>query len=124
MEKIFYVGAVKLFARLYGWERVEIYPDRVAVGAGRERAGKAAGAGSRHPRAGNDRRHELRAGILSLDGFMALGKNLVGCSFKRIWSRPVTSDADRSPGFLPAGRFSGSPDARESPPCLSRSGRR
>jgi transcription-repair coupling factor (superfamily II helicase) len=36
MEKIFYVGAVKLFARLYGWEKAEVYPERVAFSAGRE----------------------------------------------------------------------------------------
>jgi transcription-repair coupling factor (superfamily II helicase) len=34
MEKIFTVGAVKLFARLYGWEKAEIYPDRVLICAG------------------------------------------------------------------------------------------
>jgi transcription-repair coupling factor (superfamily II helicase) len=34
-EQIFFVGAVKLFARLYGWERAEVYPGRVAVSAGR-----------------------------------------------------------------------------------------
>ena len=36
MEKIFYVGAVKLFARLYGWEKAEVYADRVQVELGRE----------------------------------------------------------------------------------------
>jgi len=36
MEKIFYVGAVKLFARLYGWEKAEVYPERVELSAGRE----------------------------------------------------------------------------------------
>jgi len=36
MEKIFYVGAVKLFARLYGWVRADVHPDRVLLDAGRE----------------------------------------------------------------------------------------
>ncbi|HUU05132.1 MAG TPA: DEAD/DEAH box helicase [Patescibacteria group bacterium] len=36
MEKIFYVGAVKLFARRYGWEKAEVYGDRVQVTLGRE----------------------------------------------------------------------------------------
>jgi transcription-repair coupling factor (superfamily II helicase) len=75
MEKIFYVGAVKLFARLYGWSRAEVYPDRVALSAGREMrlpAGKAfqlAGV-----RAVDDGNFELE--FSTLDGFMALGRKL------------------------------------------------
>jgi transcription-repair coupling factor (superfamily II helicase) len=75
VEKIFYVGAVKLFARLYGWEKAEVFSDRVQVGLGREvevPAGRAAvipgleiiGPGS----------WEME--FHSLEGFIQLGKNL------------------------------------------------
>ena len=75
MEKIFYVGAVKLFARLYGWEKAEVYPDRVQVGLGREirlPAGKDVSLPGLE--VSDARNCELE--FYSLDGFMALGANL------------------------------------------------
>ncbi len=36
MEKIFYVGAVKLFARRCGWARADVFEDKVQFSAGRE----------------------------------------------------------------------------------------
>jgi transcription-repair coupling factor (superfamily II helicase) len=75
VEKIFYVGAVKLFARLYGWEKVEVYGDRVQVTAGREILipnGKAL------PIPGvqvTDNR-SLELEFYTLEGFMQLGRNL------------------------------------------------
>jgi transcription-repair coupling factor (superfamily II helicase) len=75
MEKIFYVGAVKLFARLYGWEKVEIYPDRVQVSLGREirlPAGKEASI------PGWEMVDARNCGLefYSLEGFITLGRNL------------------------------------------------
>jgi transcription-repair coupling factor (superfamily II helicase) len=75
MEKIFYVGAVKLFARLYGWEKAEVYADRVQVGLGREMrmpAGKDAAIPGLEVT--DARNYELE--YYTLDGFMALGANL------------------------------------------------
>jgi transcription-repair coupling factor (superfamily II helicase) len=75
VEKIFYVGAVKLFARLYGWEKVEIYGDRVQVTAGREinipdkKALQIPGV-----QALDNRNFELE--FYTLEGFMQLGRNL------------------------------------------------
>ena len=62
VEKIFYVGAVKLFARLYGWEKVEVFSDRVQVELGRELYAESR-QGLFHPRAGNGRSQELGTGI-------------------------------------------------------------
>jgi len=75
MEKIFYVGAVKLFARLYGWEKAEVYADRVQVGLGREirmPAGKDAAIPGLEVT--DARNCELE--YYTLDGFMALGASL------------------------------------------------
>jgi transcription-repair coupling factor (superfamily II helicase) len=75
MEKIFYVGAVKLFARLYGWEKAEVFSDRVQVGLGREvrLAPESASAVPGLEIAG-PRSWELE--FHSLEGFIQLGKNL------------------------------------------------
>jgi transcription-repair coupling factor (superfamily II helicase) len=75
MEKIFYVGAVKLFARLYGWTGAEVYPDRVAFSAGRE-VGMPAGSAFAIPglRALDGGNFELE--FTTLDEFMALGRKL------------------------------------------------
>jgi len=75
MEKIFYVGAVKLFARLYGWEKVEIYSDRVQVGMGRE-PGKPPGPDLVIPGLEMTGGMNCELEFYSLDGFMTLGKNL------------------------------------------------
>jgi len=75
MEKIFYVGAVKLFARLYGWEKVEIYGDRVQVTADREikiRDEKAMRIPGLQMTTG--RNFELE--FYGLEGFIRLGRNL------------------------------------------------
>jgi transcription-repair coupling factor (superfamily II helicase) len=75
VEKIFYVGAVKLFARLYGWEKVEIYTDRVQVGLGREiipPPGKALSIPGLE--LVDQRNWELE--FHSLDGFIQLGRNM------------------------------------------------
>jgi len=85
VEKIFYVGAVKLFARLYGWEKVEVFSDRVLVGLGREvmpASGSAVAIpgldGCVRPLVGleitDSRNWELE--FHSLEGFIQLGKNL------------------------------------------------
>jgi transcription-repair coupling factor (superfamily II helicase) len=85
VEKIFYVGAVKLFARLFGWAKVEIFSERVQVELG----------GCAHPLGGLGRGTALKAGkalnipglevvdqknweleFHSLDGFIQLGRNL------------------------------------------------
>jgi transcription-repair coupling factor (superfamily II helicase) len=75
MEKIFYVGAVKLFARRYGWEKAEVYEDRVQVFAGRDLALPADKA---FPLPGlrllDERNLELE--FSGLDNFLALGKKL------------------------------------------------
>ncbi len=68
MEKIFYVGAVKLFARLYGWERVDVYPDRVCVDVGRELKAPANAAAGR----AGVRRREPGAGVQRPGRFLAL----------------------------------------------------
>ncbi len=75
MEKIFYVGAVKLFARLYGWEKVEIYEERVQVGMGRE-PGKPPGPDFVIPGLEMTGGANCELEFHSLDGFMALGRNL------------------------------------------------
>jgi transcription-repair coupling factor (superfamily II helicase) len=74
MEKIFYVGAVKLFARLYGWERAEVYPDRVQVGVGREIRTPAGGAVMPGLEITDARNIELE--FCTLDAFLTLGKKL------------------------------------------------
>ncbi|HSQ35660.1 MAG TPA: DEAD/DEAH box helicase, partial [Candidatus Binatia bacterium] len=75
VEKIFYVGAVKLFARLYGWEKAEVFNDRVLINLGREIA---ASPGKTFSIPGLDvtdpRNWELE--YHSLDGFIQLGRNL------------------------------------------------
>lgn len=75
MEKIFYVGAVKLFARLYGWEKVEIYPERVQVGFGRD-LGQAGAPDFVIPGLEMSSGKNCELEFYSLEGFMALGKNL------------------------------------------------
>ncbi|MCX6556997.1 MAG: helicase-related protein [Candidatus Aminicenantes bacterium] len=75
VEKIFYVGAVKLFARLYGWTKAEVFVDRVRVDAGREIAplpGKTFSIPGLE--AVDQRIWELEYN--SLEGFIQLGKNL------------------------------------------------
>jgi len=75
VEKIFYVGAVKLFARLYGWEKVEVYGDRVQVTAGREITipnGKALPIPG--VQVADNRSLELE--FYTLEGFIQLGRNL------------------------------------------------
>ncbi len=75
MEKIFYVGAVKLFARQCGWRKAEVFADRVQFDAGRETALPAGRAfvvpGLKHLEGGN---FELE--FSGLDGFLALEKGL------------------------------------------------
>ncbi len=75
MEKIFYVGAVKLFARLFGWRKVEVFADRVQLDAGREAAWPKGRAfvvpGLKHFDGGN---FELE--YRGLDEFLALEKGL------------------------------------------------
>jgi len=85
VEKIFYVGAVKLFARLYGWVKVEIFSERVQVELG----------GCARPLGGLGNELSLKAGktlnipglevvdqknwelkFYSLEGFIQLGRNL------------------------------------------------
>jgi transcription-repair coupling factor (superfamily II helicase) len=75
VEKIFYVGAVKLFARLYGWEKVELYGDRVQVTASRE-IGKLDEKTLQIPgmQALDNRNLELE--FYTLEGFIKLGRNL------------------------------------------------
>ncbi len=75
MEKIFYVGAVKLFARLYGWEKADVHPDRVLVDAGREAVAPAYG-GIQLPGAQVLEGGNLELEFHDLDGFIALGKKL------------------------------------------------
>ncbi|MBE0665665.1 MAG: hypothetical protein IH584_07550, partial [Candidatus Aminicenantes bacterium] len=75
MEKIFYVGAVKLFARRYGWEKAEVFPDRVQVELGRELPDDGAGLPAIPGLEVTDCRH-VELEFYSLDGFMALGANL------------------------------------------------
>ncbi|MCU0237337.1 MAG: DEAD/DEAH box helicase [Acidobacteria bacterium] len=79
MEKIFYVGAVKLFARQYGWVKADVHPDRVLVDAGREiepPAGAAQLPGVQVFAGGN-----LELEFHGLAAFLALGKRL-----KRLFS--------------------------------------
>jgi transcription-repair coupling factor (superfamily II helicase) len=72
MEKIFYVGAVKLFARLYGWVKADVHPDRVLVDAGRELEPTLKPLpGVQVFEGGN-----LELEFHGLDGFLALGKRL------------------------------------------------
>jgi transcription-repair coupling factor (superfamily II helicase) len=75
VEKIFYVGAVKLFARLYGWVKVEIFSERVQVELGKELSLKT---GRRIAIPGmevvDQKNWELE--FHSLDGFIQLGRNL------------------------------------------------
>jgi transcription-repair coupling factor (superfamily II helicase) len=75
VEKIFYVGAVKLFARRCGWLKVEIFGDRVQVESGRELTLKS---GTDHAIPGlkvSDRKNwELP--YTSLEGFCQLGRKL------------------------------------------------
>ncbi len=75
MEKIFYVGAVKLFARRYGWEKAEVYADRVQVVAGPgfqvPGGGELAVPGLRTL---DGRNFELE--FHTLDGFLAIGRRL------------------------------------------------
>ncbi len=75
MEKIFYVGAVKLFARLGGWSKAEVFADRVQFDAGREiplpRGRAFAVPGLKHLDGGN---FELE--FTGLDEFLALEKGL------------------------------------------------
>ncbi|MBN2400554.1 DEAD/DEAH box helicase [candidate division KSB1 bacterium] len=75
VEKIFYVGAVKLFARRLGWLKVEIFGDRVQVESGRELQLKS---GADHAIPGLevvDQKHwELQ--YTSLEGFCQLGCKL------------------------------------------------
>ncbi|MFH2107780.1 MAG: DEAD/DEAH box helicase [Chrysiogenia bacterium] len=75
MEKIFYVGAVKLFARRFGWEKAEVFAERVQVELGRELANAGAGLPAIPGLEVTDGRH-IELEFYSLDGFMALGANL------------------------------------------------
>lgn len=75
LEKIFYVGAVKLFARRYGWEKAEVFPDRVQVELGREIMPLPDRTFSIPGLEVTDGRH-VELEFYSLDGFMALGANL------------------------------------------------
>jgi len=72
METIFYVGAVKLFARRCGWARAEVFADRVQFDAGCEIAVPAGLPGLRHVEGGN---FELE--FSGLDGFLALERKLL-----------------------------------------------
>jgi transcription-repair coupling factor (superfamily II helicase) len=75
MEKIFYVGAVKVFARSCRWTKAEVFADRVQFDSGREiivPLGKSfAVPGLHHLDAGN---FELE--FSGLDNFLALEKGL------------------------------------------------
>ena len=75
MEKIFYVGAVKLFARRCGWVKAEVFAERVQFNSGREvalPAGRAfAVPGLKHLDGGN---YELE--FMGLDEFLGLEKGL------------------------------------------------
>jgi transcription-repair coupling factor (superfamily II helicase) len=75
VEKIFYVGAVKLFARLYGWTKAEVFVDRVQVELGREMA---VPPGKEFAFPGLDVADAMNWELKynSLDGFIQLGKNL------------------------------------------------
>ena len=75
MEKIFTVGAVKLFARRYGWEKAEVFADRVQVELGREITLPAGGDASLPGLEITDARN-IELEFYSLDGFMALGAGL------------------------------------------------
>jgi transcription-repair coupling factor (superfamily II helicase) len=77
MEKIFYVGAVKLFARLYGWARADVHPDRVCVDAGRELTTPPAPLPGVQVFDGGN----LELEFSGLEGFLALGRRL-----KRLFS--------------------------------------
>ena len=72
MEKIFYVGAVKLFARLYGWVKADVHPDRVLLDAGRELEPLARPLPGVQVFEGGNLELEFRG----LDSFLALGKRL------------------------------------------------
>ena len=75
VEKIFYVGAVKLFARLYGWEKAEVFADRVQVGLSREVPLKVVAENVVSGLEAVDGRNwELK--FNTLDGFIQLGKSL------------------------------------------------
>jgi transcription-repair coupling factor (superfamily II helicase) len=75
VEKIFYVGAVKLFARLYGWVKVEIFSERVQVELGREIVLKA-GMEKAMPGLEVVDLRSLELQYNSLEGFIQLGRNL------------------------------------------------
>jgi transcription-repair coupling factor (superfamily II helicase) len=75
MEKIFYVGAVKLFARRYGWEKAEVFPDRVQVGLGREIMPPPEKDYSIPGLEAIDARN-IELEFYTLDGFITLGRNL------------------------------------------------
>ena len=75
VEKIFYVGAVKLFARRYGWVKVEIFSEQVQVELGNELPPKACRENAIPGLEIVDAKNcELK--FYSFTGFMALGKNL------------------------------------------------
>ncbi len=74
VEKIFYVGAVKLFARLYGWTQAEVFADRVQLEAGRAIAAPGGDAGLFGFEMTGPMSGELA--FDSLDGFIQLGKDL------------------------------------------------
>ncbi len=75
LERTFYVGAVKLFARQGGWARAEVFADRVQFDAGREialAAGKAFRVpGLRHLEGGN-----FELDFNGLEHFLDLEKGL------------------------------------------------
>jgi transcription-repair coupling factor (superfamily II helicase) len=75
MEKIFYVGAVKLFAKRYGWSAVEVFPDRTQVELGAELVLKT-GPAAVIPglKIIDGRNWELA--YASLEGFIGLGRGL------------------------------------------------
>jgi transcription-repair coupling factor (superfamily II helicase) len=75
MEKIFYVGAVKLFARRYGWEKAEVFPERVQVGLGREIMPPPEKDYSIPGLEAIDARN-IELEFYTLDGFITLGRNL------------------------------------------------
>ncbi|MBN2345785.1 MAG: DEAD/DEAH box helicase [Candidatus Aminicenantes bacterium] len=71
MEKIFYVGAVKLFGRRCGWEKAEVHEDRVHAAAGREvPLPQGRGIPGLRLFAGGNLELEFRG----LDAFLALGR--------------------------------------------------
>jgi transcription-repair coupling factor (superfamily II helicase) len=75
VEKIFYVGAVKLFARRCGWVKAEIFSDRVQVELGKELLLKIGAENNIPGLAVKDQRNwELR--YESLEGFIRLGSDL------------------------------------------------